>query len=189
MKSPIILYISMFVAFPTIAPGAGASEEAAGATTDAPCLQEDAFRAFDFWIGEWEVRMPDGRLAGYNRIEPAQDGCVLVEQWTGAAGGSGMSMNYYDAAAGEWVQLWTGADGSQILVRGGPTGDGILLEGQVHYVGDGTTAAFRGLWTPLPDGRVRQFLEESKDGGKTWEPWFEGFYSRVEQVPAPAAVN
>lgn len=151
-----------------------------------PCQQREAFRAFDFWVGEWEVRAADGRLAGHNRIEAAQDGCVLVEHWTGATGGSGMSMNYLDAATDEWVQLWTGAEGSQILIRGGLTDDGMLLKGQIHYVGNGTTAAFRGLWTPLPDGRVRQFFEQSNDGGETWEPWFEGFYSRVEQIPSSA---
>ena len=26
-------------------------------------------RQFDFWLGEWEVRAPDGKLAGVNRIE------------------------------------------------------------------------------------------------------------------------
>jgi hypothetical protein len=39
---------------------------------------------------------------------------------------------------------------------------------------------FRGLWTPLPDGRVRQFFEQSNDGGETWVPWFEGFYTRKD---------
>jgi len=46
-------------------------------------------------------------------------------------------------------------------------------------VSNGVTAPFRGLWTPQPDGRVRQFFEQSDDGGKTWKPWFEGFYTRV----------
>lgn len=146
-----------------------------------PCAQEDEFREFDFWIGEWEVHTADGKLAGHNRIESSQQGCVLIENWTGAGGSTGVSMNFLDKATGEWVQLWTDAGGGQIHIRGGLTGDGMLLEGQIHYVSNGTTAPFRGLWTPLPDGRVRQFFEQSNDGGKTWEPWFEGFYARVEQ--------
>jgi len=32
----------------------------------------------------------------------------------------------------------------------------------------------------LPDGRVRQFFEQSTDGGETWTTWFEGFYTRKE---------
>jgi hypothetical protein len=56
----------------------------------------------------------------------------------------------------------------------------MLLEGQIHYTSNGITAPFRGLWTAQPDGRVRQFFEQSNDGGETWEPWFEGYYSRAE---------
>jgi hypothetical protein len=151
-----------------------------------PCREQEEFRTFDFWVGTWEVRTADGQLAGHNRIESAQQGCVLVEYWTGASGHTGMSMNYLDKTSDDWVQLWTGAEGSQILIRGGLTDDGMLLEGQIHYVSNGTTAPFRGLWTPLPDGRVRQLFEQSSDGGKTWEPWFEGFYSRVEEIPSSA---
>ena len=33
-----------------------------------PC-ESAAHRAFDFWIGEWNVHTPDGKLAGVNRIE------------------------------------------------------------------------------------------------------------------------
>ena len=42
-------------------------------------------RAFDFWIGEWEVWAND-QLAGTNRIEPMLEGCALAEHWRGASG-------------------------------------------------------------------------------------------------------
>jgi hypothetical protein len=85
---------------------------------------------------------------------------------------------WVDKASGEWVQVWNAANGAQINIRGGLTGDGMLLEGYIHYVNNGTTAPFRGLWTQLPDGRVRQFFEQSNDDGKTWVSWFEAFYTR-----------
>jgi hypothetical protein len=56
----------------------------------------------------------------------------------------------------------------------------MLLSGTIHYIANGQTAPFRGLWTPMPDGRVRQYFEQSNDDGATWEPWFEGFYSRKQ---------
>ena len=80
------------------------------------------------------------------------------------------------AALGQGPQRSEG--GAQISIRGGMTEEGMLLTGQIHYVGNGTTAEFRGLWTPLEDGRVRQFFEQSGDGGESWSPWFEGFYTR-----------
>ena len=143
-----------------------------------PCEHDAAFSAFDFWLGEWDVHVAGGALAGRNVIERVERGCVLTESWTSASGGTGSSINYVDKITGEWVQVWNSASGSQINIRGGMTDEGMLLTGTIHYVSNGTTAPFRGLWTPMPDGRVRQFFEQSSDGGETWTPWFEGFYTR-----------
>jgi hypothetical protein len=154
-----------------------------------PCEEQEQFREFDFWIGTWDVHTADGRLAGRNVIESAHRGCVLIENWSGAGGSTGTSMNYFDAAADGWVQVWTDAGGSQITIRGGLTDAGMLLEGLIHYASSGITAPFRGLWTAQPDGRVRQFFEQSNDGGETWEPWFEGYYSRAETAGSSEADN
>ena len=145
-----------------------------------PCENDDSFRAFDFWVGEWDVHLADGTVAGTNSIEAVERGCMLIERWRSAGGGTGTSINYLDKATGEWVQVWNAAGGSQIHIRGGMTGDGMLLVGTLHSVATGTTLPFRGLWTLLDDGRVRQFFEQSTDGGETWSPWFEGFYTRKE---------
>lgn len=145
-----------------------------------PCEHDTAFRAFDFWVGEWDVHGPNGAVAGSNSITRAERGCVLVENWTSVSGGTGMSINYLDGMTGEWVQVWNAEGGSQIHIRGGMTDQGMLLVGTLHTVGDGRTLPFRGLWTQLDDGRVRQFFEQSTDGGQTWTPWFEGFYSRKQ---------
>lgn len=143
-----------------------------------PCEHDAAFAAFDFWIGEWDVHAANGNYAGSNVIEKAQRGCVLIENWSSASGGGGMSINYLDKMTDEWVQVWNDAAGNQINIRGGLGDEGMLLVGTIHYVASGTTAPFRGLWTLLDDGRVRQFFEQSNDGGVTWATWFEGFYSR-----------
>ena len=145
-----------------------------------PCEHDEAFRAFDFWVGNWEVHGPKGGLAGTNTIERSQRGCVLIENWTSANGGTGMSINYLDKVTGEWVQVWNAEGGSQIHIRGGMTDDGMLLVGTLHDVANGTTTPFRGLWTPLSDGRVRQYFEQSTDEGTTWTVWFEGFYTRKD---------
>ncbi|MBT8080860.1 MAG: hypothetical protein KJO56_00390 [Gammaproteobacteria bacterium] len=145
-----------------------------------PCEHDEAFRAFDFWVGDWDVHVAGGGFAGTNTIERAQRGCVLIENWSSAGGGAGMSVNYLDKATGEWVQVWNAEGGSQIHIRGGMTEEGMLLVGTLHDVASGTTTPFRGLWTQLEDGRVRQFFEQSTDGGTTWATWFEGFYSRKQ---------
>ncbi len=146
-----------------------------------PCEQNEQFAEFDFWIGKWDVHAPSGVLAGHNQITREERGCVLIEDWGSASGGSGMSINYVDKINGEWVQIWNDASGSQINIRGGITEEGMLLTGTIHYVATGQTLPFRGLWTLLEDGRVRQYFEQSNDGGETWVSWFEGYYSRAEE--------
>lgn len=143
-----------------------------------PCEHDESFAEFDFWVGEWDVHVAGGTFAGNNVIRRAERGCVLLESWTNASGGTGSSINYVDKITGEWVQIWNDASGSQINIRGGMTDEGMLLTGTIHYVANGKTAPFRGLWTPLPDGRVRQAFEQSPDEGNSWSPWFEGFYTR-----------
>ena len=149
-----------------------------------PCEEDTRFSEFDFWLGEWDVHVASGALAGSNEITSPYRSCVLIEKWTSATGGGGMSINYVDHQTGDWVQVWNDASGSQINIRGGLTDDGMLLVGTIHYVSSNTTAPFRGLWTPLPDGRVRQFFEQYDEESEAWKPWFEGFYSRRNQDQA-----
>jgi hypothetical protein len=143
-----------------------------------PCEEDERFAEFDFWVGEWDVHDASGTYQGSNIISREQRGCVLVENWMGAGGSTGMSINYLDTKSDEWVQFWLAAGGYHIDIRGGMTDDGMLLTGIIHTIKGGSTTPFRGLWTALPDGRVRQFFEISSDGGDTWSTWFEGFYTR-----------
>src|SRR5688572_3800053 len=79
----------------------------AEAPAKAPCASNE-FRQFDFWVGEWNVVDQDGRTAGRNSITLEQNGCVLIERWTSAKGGTGMSMNHFDPLSQQWKQHWVG---------------------------------------------------------------------------------
>jgi hypothetical protein len=144
-----------------------------------PCAHQEGFQDFDFWIGEWDVHLANGTPAGANIIKSVERGCAIAENWTSASGGTGMSINYFDKSTNEWVQIWNAEGGSQINMRGGLTEEGMLLVGEVTTIAPASTIPFRGLWTLLDDGRVRQFFETSNDGGETWQFSFEGFYSRT----------
>lgn len=169
----------------SVATAAGASDPEAEGDAKAkeafPCEQDASFRAFDFWIGDWEVRSANGQLQGHNSIRSAERGCAITEHWTSASGSTGMSINYLDRTTDQWVQVWVADGGSQIVISGSLTDAGMSLAGTLTDVRDRSTVPLRGLWTPLEDGRVRQFFEQSNDGGETWVPWFEGFYSRVDK--------
>jgi hypothetical protein len=134
-------------------------------------------KQFDFWVGKWTVRTPDGKPAGVNTITLEERGCVVVERWRSANGGTGQSFNYYDPVVGKWKQRWVGL-GLILEMEGAFRNGAMVLEGPLHYVQQKRTTILRGTWTPSPEGGVRQHFEESADKGKTWTTWFDGRYSR-----------
>jgi hypothetical protein len=147
------------------------SAAAAAAACDAP-----AQRQFDFWLGEWEVRTPDGKLAGINRIEREYDGCVIHERYTTGRGYQGESLNAYDAGRQSWHQTWVDNQGTLLLLEGGLQGSSMVLRGQVAGA-DGRSTQHRITWTPAADGSVRQHWE-STDGQGRWTTVFDGRYTR-----------
>ena len=141
-----------------------------------PCRFEPEYRRFDFWVGDWEVTTPDGRVAGSNSIQKAADGCMLLENWTSAGGGTGKSINFFDPATKKWVQTWIDSGGGVISAAGGLENGAMRLFG-THILKSGERRPFRMTFSPLPNGHVRQFLEESTDEGKSWSVWFDGDYA------------
>lgn len=146
----------------------------------------DAHGDFGFWLGTWEVRNADGEFAGHNRIQATSGGCRIDERWRGVNGSTGRSINFPDPVDDRWEQVWHSPGGLFIRIRGGLEDDGsMLLEGVIHYPQQDRTAPFRGRWTPLADGRVRQFFEEYSEEEEAWKPWFEGFYTRIDPDDLP----
>ncbi len=84
---------------------AGASATAQETAAPEPCGGE-AFKQFDFWLGEWNVTTPDGTLAGENLITSEENGCLVLERWRSAGGGTGQSYNYFNPATEKWRQVW-----------------------------------------------------------------------------------
>ena len=147
-----------------------------------PCGDAE-YRQFDFWIGDWRVEGPDGKLAGSNRIEQIAGGCGLQETWTAASGGgSGRSLNGYAIDDGKWHQVWIGSGGLQMHLIGGLRGGSMVLEGRTI---DRSRRVIlqRITWTPHDDGRVRQIWEQSIDDGKSWKVGFVGMYSKSPSQP------
>lgn len=155
-----------------------AQDEAAPAPQPPTC-EGDNYRAFDFWLGNWTVTDPDGNTLGTNTITSQENGCLILENWTSASGGTGQSYNYVDASTGLWRQVWV-SQAATIDYEGGPTEDGgIRLQGAITYR-NGTSAPFWGEWTPLEDGTVKQYFEQMDPETNEWSPWFLGIYTRIE---------
>jgi len=139
-----------------------------------PCATPE-YRQFDFWLGEWEVRTPDGKRAGANTIRRTLGGCVLQENWRGAGGHNGTSYNIYDASRRRWHQTWVDDDGLLLQL------DGTFSDGRMTLAGEtvdstGKQVKQRISWERLEGGKVRQRWESSPDG-EAWKVEFEGIYS------------
>lgn len=160
------------------APESPGSAAAGNAGAREPCSGSE-HRAFDFWVGEWEVATPDGKRAGANRIERMFGGCVLQESWRGAGGMTGTSLNGYDPGDGRWHQTWMDSNGVRLELSGGMSGGKMVLQGERPSTErPGTRILHRISWEPRPDGSVRQLWEISEDGGTSWNVAFDGRYTR-----------
>lgn len=136
------------------------------------------YRAFDFWLGEWQVHTTNGTLAGHNSIASAEGGCLLIENWRGSQGSTGQSYNYYNPATQLWRQIWVSQ--SAIIKYSGVTEEGAMhLEGTITYQSNQQQFPFRGRWIPLDNGSVRQQLEQWNPETEVWDDWFTGIYSTL----------
>jgi hypothetical protein len=146
-----------------------------------PCSEAESHH-FDFWIGDWDVYVPSGKLAGTNHIERLY-GCMLHESWKSASV-EGQSFNGFDAARGLWHQTWIDSTGSVLVIEGGMR-DGSMSMSDRDLHGKKDRAQVNEItWTPNPDGSVRQHWRVSADGGKTWSTSFDGKYVRSSR-PQP----
>ena len=142
-----------------------------------PTCSAAAVHQFDFWIGSWRVT-EHGKTAGHNRIEAIVGGCALLENWEGASGGSGKSLNFFDAADGLWHQTWIDRTGGALFLAGKFEDGHMRLEGERPAKGTQSAMRHRITWTALADGKVRQLWESAPVGKEQWTVQFDGLYER-----------
>lgn len=140
-----------------------------------PCAS-GPHRQFDFWVGDWDVAAfsdPATRL-GWNRILMKMDGCLIEENWTGAGGGPGRSLNTYDRATGQWHQHWIDAFGTHIILSGGLVDENMVMRGPRPARFDpGIILVDEITWVPL-DPDVRQIFDIFVGGTLVFR--FDGLY-------------
>lgn len=152
-----------------------------------PCEDDPLHRQLDFWLGEWRVLGAEGQELGTSRIGVRDGGCVIEEEWTSArGGGSGIGLSFVDGEDGRWRQVWVGSTGTVVRYEGELEGGAMRFQGRTTAA-DGTASLSRAVLEPTGDGRVRQRIERSADGGTTWTRYFEGTYVPADgPVPSPS---
>jgi hypothetical protein len=141
-----------------------------------PTCDSAEYRQFDFWVGDWEVTTA-GKPAGTNLVTREEDGCLIHEHWTGAKGGTGQSLNFYNRDDARWHQVWVSNSGGVLNLAGSYTDGTLTFRGESKQA-DGTRLMHRLSFHLNPDRTVRQFWEISSDGGTTWVSSFDGLYRK-----------
>ena len=142
-----------------------------------PCEFASEYKQFDFWVGEWNVETTQGQPAGKNIIERMEQGCILMENWTGAAGGTGKSINFYNSSTGKWRQTWVDSTGN-VAEYEGEYKDGAMRFDGNPVINNGKKTLRRLTLSIQGPDRVRQLFEQSADDGKTWTTQYDLIYVR-----------
>ena len=97
-----------------------AQAAAAQAAPPPPSCEGEAYRALDFWVGDWDV-YPNGRetLVAHSKIEKLYNGCAIRENWMPLRGNGGGSLSGFDPATGRWHQTWIGSAPGVVGFEGG----------------------------------------------------------------------
>jgi tetratricopeptide (TPR) repeat protein len=133
----------------------------------APCLHDPRNRAFDFWIGDWDVFDTKSRdKVGESHVELSLEKCVLIENWAGKYGDTGKSFNHLDPESGKWRQYWVSSNGS-VNTYEGDVQDGVMHFSGISRARGAAPTAVRLTFRPKPDGSVEQ-IGEGLSAGNDW---------------------
>ena len=130
----------------------------------------DQHRAFDFWIGEWEVSAR-GKDTSHAKsyITKSNSGCSIHERYETTSGYTGNSINFYDAANNKWHQTWVDIQGSPLYLDGNFSKNSMVLSDKTNRIS----------WTIDDKNEVNLVWETTKDKGKSWTVIFDGIYLKI----------
>lgn len=171
-----VLQSTLLLSFLVLLVPAFAAAQESAASASPPCSTGE-YRQFDFWVGDWIVRTPDGAVAGTNLVEKTLNDCVITEHWQGTSDSVGRSLSMFFSRDGGWHQTWVDGSGGRLDLVGGWDGEKMVLSGTMPGA-DGAPVLHEISWTPRADGTVRQYWRVSKDDGESWGDVFVGIYSR-----------
>jgi hypothetical protein len=142
------------------------------------CCTED-HRAFDFWVGDWEVLNQSGKIVGTNNIIKMQANCVIQENWVASGQtNTGTSYNYYNQADKTWNQVWISGTGNILELKGNLNKAGeMVLKSEMKESPRGKYMN-QITWSKNDDGTVMQTWLILDENGKEINQAFTGIYRK-----------
>jgi hypothetical protein len=118
-------------------------------------------------------------------------GCAILENWTSnsglhAPGGyEGKSINFIDPTSHNWRQVWAGSGQDVGIFEDGGYRDGAMRFSYRKTNPQGQPVEGHFIFFNLGPNRVRQFLDQSTDGGKTYSTVYDFIYLRRGSSEVP----
>ena len=149
-----------------------------------PCLYDDKYKKLDFFVGTWEVYVGDNYTykVAVDTVTKFYGGCSVDEKfsWLGSDY-VGESISFYDDAAQKFRMCWAGKSGDIRNFEEISSG-----KNEIQFLA--ITTSKRNLvhrkmtitYDPSNEN-VHEFIENSFDLGKTWEPDFDALFKKAGQ--------
>lgn len=138
-------------------------------------------KKLDFWVGDWELNYTAAGKAvkSRNRITKILDGCVVLEEFTGAGGTKldGRSYSTFDRATGRWRQVWVDNTASYLDFEG-TTVDGDMAFAR-SFQKDGKVIHQRMVFRDVKADSLKWLWQSSPDA-LAWTTLWEIEYRRVK---------
>ncbi len=166
---------------------AGNSWSQSNTSTPVPCSSE-LYKAFDFWLGDWEVYSnADGVLQGLDTIVKQNNDCLLYQHWrqqtdaykpAGALNRlEGRSVSMFDTEV--WRQVWTDNGGTFMPLKGGLVDGNMVLTSEFD---NPSWPIYKWHWEPQSDGTIYNYGFVSTNQGETWNKYFDITYRPRNQT-------
>ena len=145
----------------------------------------DAYRQFDFWLGEWDVaRSVAGAAEARSSIQRMLRGCAIQETYSTDSGYTGESINWYDPERSLWRQTWIDNTGLVLELSGGlDEQERMVLQGPARTTSEASQVEDRLTWQRREDGQIEQHWEQRAPGESDWRRVFTGYYRARPAAP------
>lgn len=145
--------------------------------------QKPGPEAYDFWIGEWEVKWTkqDGSEAtARNTITRILDGKVLQEEFRDSVNGYyGNSVSIYAAKDSTWHQTWVDNQGGHFEFYGVQDGENFIFRTQSQMIGQ-KERYLRMVFHDIQADSLIWDWELTLDGGHSWTQLWQLHYTRLK---------
>jgi len=141
-------------------------------------------RAFDFWLGDWQViDFNSKQLVAFDRVTKQLKGCLIQQELIWLTDQfrdtdlnfrlQGKSFSSWNGA-GYWQMLWVDVHGGSLYVRGTVQADGSLEFKTIEPAPDGRHV--KAVWIKNQDGTIRHTGYSKNGDSGSWSVYFDWLY-------------